>query len=155
VKLRAVLVAALLCALLGGCGGGGNKRLSASEYRARLAALADEANAAQTNAQKAFEAKDVSDLQSRLRQFADAEERIGDKLARLKPPKNAEAANAELARGFHDTASELRDVVPGLSRFSLPAEAMASLRKLGNTNGGHEIDDALGKLKKLGYTKGS
>ena len=153
-KLRALVALALLCALVAACGGG-SKRLSQSDYRARVAALADESSRAQANAQQALQATSVGDLQSRLRQFADAEDRIGDKVGRLKPPKNAEAANAELARGFHDTASEIRDAVQGLSKFSTPVAAIGSLRSLGNANGGREIDDALAKLKKLGYTKGS
>jgi hypothetical protein len=153
VNARAVIALALLCVIVAGCGGGG--RLSRSEYHARLAALANESNAAQANAQQLFEAESVGDLQSRLRQFADAEDRIGDKVDDLKPPKDAEAANAELARGFHDTASEIRDVVPGLSKFSLPAFAIRSLRgSLANSNGSREVADGLAKLKKLGYAKG-
>jgi len=153
VNIRAVVALALLCVIVAGCGGSG--RLSRGEYRARLAALADESNAAQRNAQHALEARNVADLQSRLRQFADAEDRLGDKVDGLKPPKDAEAANAELARGFHDTAREIRDAVPGLSKFSLPLFALRSLRRLANSNGSREVDDGLAKLKKLGYTKGS
>jgi hypothetical protein len=153
VNVRAAIALALLCVIVAGCGGGG--RLSRSEYRARLAALANESTAAQVKAQQALEPKSVGDLQSRLRQFADAEDRIGDKIDRLKPPKDAEAANAELARGFHDTASEIREAVRGLSKFTLPAFAIRSLRSLANSKGSREVDDGLAKLKKLGYTKGS
>jgi hypothetical protein len=153
VSIRAAVALALLCVLVAGCGGGG--RLSRGEYRARLAELAGESNAAQANAQHALEARNIGDLQSRLREFADAEDRIGDKVDHLKPPKDAEAANAELARGFHDTASEIRDAVPGLSKFSLPVFAIRSLRSLANSNGSREVDEGLAKLKKLGYTKGS
>jgi hypothetical protein len=153
VKLRAVVALALVCAFVAACGGSG--RLSRSEYRARLAKVGNEANAAQSNARQALNATSVAELQARLKAFADALDRIGDDVNRLKPPKDAEAANAELARGEHDNASEIRDVLPKLSKFSTPAAAIPSLSSLANAKGGHEIDEALGKLKKLGYTKGS
>ena len=153
-KLRAAVTIVLLCALVAACGGGGGSRLSQSEYRARVADLGKQANAAQSTAQQALNAKSVPQLQARLRAFADAVDRIGDEVDRLKPPKNAEAANAELARGEHDSATEIRDALPSLSKFSTPAQAVSSLSALGG-RGGHEIDDALAKLKKLGYTKGS
>ncbi len=85
----------LLCALVAGCGG--SKRLSASEYRARLATLGKEADKAQAAVEKGLTAKSVGELQTRLKAFATAEDRLGDEVSRLKPPNDAETANARLA----------------------------------------------------------
>jgi hypothetical protein len=142
----------LLCVLLAGCGG--SKRLSASEYRTRLASLAKEADKAQGAVEKGFTAKSVAELRARLKTFATAEDRFGDEVGRLKPPKDAEAANAELARGEHDTAAAIHSVLPQLAKFTSPQAAVRFLNKQ-NPKGGHEIDHALTQLRKLGYTKGS
>ena len=75
-------------------------------------------------------------------------------MGRLKPPKDAEAANAELARGEHDSAAAVRSVLPKLAKFTSAKAAIGFLRGL-NPKGGHELDHALSQLKKLGYTKGS
>ena len=90
-----------------------------------------------------------------LRGFAGAEDRIGDEVSKLKAPTNAEAANAELARGEHDDAAEIRAVLPKLARFKSVQQAFGYLQQLGSTKGGHEEDEAIGELKKLGYTSGS
>ena len=145
----------LLCPLLAGCGG--SKRLSASEYRARLAALGKEADKAQAAVEKGLTAKSVAELQTRLKAFATAEDRLGDKVSHFKPPRDAETANAELALGEHDTAAAVRSAVPKLAKFTNPKAAIGFLNKSlsGNAKGGREVDHALAQLKKLGYAKGS
>ena len=81
---------------------------------------------------------------------------MGDQVAALKPPKNAEAANALLARGEHDTATATRTVLPQLAKLKSVKAALSLLNKTqGNANGGRELDQALAELKTLGYTKGS
>ncbi len=145
---------ALVCALLAGCGG--SSRLSRSAYRARLATIGKEADKAQADVEKGLTARSLAGLQARLKAFATAEDRLGDEVSRLKPPKDAEAANAELARGEHDTAAAVRSALPKLATFTSPKAAIAFLSKgLAQPKGGHEVDHALAQLKKLGYTKGS
>lgn len=154
-NLFAVTALALVCGLLPGCGGG-SSRLSRGAYRARLATLAKEANKVQTDLEKARQAKSVSEIEARLKAFASADDRLGDEVSRLKPPKDAEAANAELARGEHDLAAAVRSVLPRVAKFTSPKAAIAFLStSLGNVKGAHELDEALGQLKKLGYTTGS
>jgi hypothetical protein len=53
-------------------------------------------------------ANSVASLTSILRKFADSSQRIGQEVSLLKPPANAAAANAELARGERDTANATR-----------------------------------------------
>jgi len=153
-SLFAGVILVLACALLEGCGGG-SSRSSASGYRARLATLAKEADKAQGNVEKALSAKSIAEIQTRLKAFATAEDRLGDEVSRLKPPKGAETANAELARGEHDTAAAVRSVIPKLVKFTSAKAAIASLSKGFQPKGGREVDHALAQLKKLGYTKGS
>jgi hypothetical protein len=154
-NLFAVTALALVCALLPGCGGNGS-RLSRSAYSARLATLGNEANKAQGDVENALHAKSVSEIEARLKAFAADDDRLGDEVSRLKPPKDAEAANAELARGEHDTAAAVRSVLPRVAKFTSPKAAIAFLSKsVGNAKGAHELDHALSQLKKLGYTKGS
>jgi hypothetical protein len=155
--VRALATAGALvlpCALLAGCGGSG--RLSASAYRARLVELGREATTAQTEVEKGLRAKTVAELRRRLRTFADAEQRLGDEVAKLKPPKNAEPANAELARGERDLANEIRAVEPRLAKLKTVNEAVRFLNKnVGSARGGREVDHALRQLRKLGYATGS
>jgi hypothetical protein len=147
------VILVLACALLAGCGGG-SSRLSASEYRARLATLGKEADKVQGNVEKALSAKSVADIQTRLKAFATADDRLGDEASSLKPPKDAETANAELVRGEHDTAAAVRSVIPKLAKFTSAKAAIAYLQGV-QPKGGREIDHALAQLKKLGYTTGS
>jgi hypothetical protein len=156
---NSVLVSCALCALaLGvvGCGGGGGGRLSSSDYKAELAKISKQSDAAHAAiARSAPKATTVAQVQAALRRFADAEDRLGDEVSRLKAPTNAEAANAELARGEHDDAAEIRALLPKLAGFKSVQQAFGYLQQLGSTKGGHEEDQAIAKLKKLGYTSGS
>lgn len=143
-----------LVALFAGCGGSG--RLSPSAYQARLATIGREANTAQAKVEKGLRAKTVAELRARLRSFAGATQKLGDEVAALEPPKNAEAANALLARGEHDTASATRAVLPHLANLKSVSAALSFLSKTeANAKGGRELDQALAELKKLGYTKAS
>lgn len=146
----------MCCALVAGCGSGGGGRLSASAYRSRLAQISHKADKAQSQVEQGLHAKTVGALRARLSAFAASSQQLGDEVAALKPPKNAEVANAELARGEHDTANATRAVLPKLASMTSVKAALAFLqRSQGNAKGGHELDDALTKLKQLGYTKGS
>jgi hypothetical protein len=168
-RVMSGLALALACALAPGCGGGGGTaappsgtttatRLSPSAYRARLALAAKEANKGFAEVDKALKAKSVAEIQRHLQRFGRAQDQLGDEVGALNPPANAEAANAELARGEHDTASEVRSVLPKLAKFSSTKAALAFLNKQlgsGSAKGGREVDQAIARLRKLGYTKGS
>src|SRR4051812_34062241 len=107
--------AAMLLLLVSACGGG--SRLSASDYRAQLETLAKESDAAQHAVEKGFQATSVPQLVKALSVFGAAEKRIGDEVAALKPPKDAEAANTELANGQYDTASEVQALLPKIKKM--------------------------------------
>ena len=137
--------------LISACGGSG--RLSASEYRAHLETVGKESNAVQHAVEKGFQATSVPQLVKVLTVFGAAQKRIGDEVAALKPPKDAEAANTELANGLHDTGSEVQAVLPKIKKMPSTKAAIAYLNKTPTTKGGQEIDQALAQLKKLGYIK--
>jgi hypothetical protein len=157
----ALCVVALGVAGCGGGGGGssstgGNARLSKSAYRNQLAKISRQANAAHAAVgQAATKAKNVAQVQTALRNFAAAEDRMGGEVSKLSAPRDAEAANAELARGEHDDAAEIRALLPKLAKYKSAQQAFGYLQRLGHTKGGQEEDEALSKLKSLGYTRGS
>jgi hypothetical protein len=158
VRGRTLCIAALAALLLAGCGGsgGGGSRLSASAYKAKLAQIKQEAATAQANVAKGLQASSLTELQQRLNTFADDTQRIGDEVAKLNPPQNAEAANTELAAGLHETARATRDASHKIAGLHTPKEAIAYLQSSpANAKGAHQVDEAIAKLKKLGYTSGS
>jgi len=111
--------ATMVVLLLTACGGSGSDRLSASDYRAHLAIVAKESNAAQHAVEAGLQAKSVPQLVRVLTHFKAAEKPIGDEVAALKPPTNAETANASLAAGLRQTAAELqKSIIP--ARASRP-----------------------------------
>ncbi|HEY2373766.1 MAG TPA: hypothetical protein VGH82_14680 [Gaiellaceae bacterium] len=132
---------------------GGSTRLSASQYRAHLKTVAKESDAAQHAIEKGFQATSVPQLVTVLTVFESAQKRIGDEVAALKPPKDAEAANTELANGLHDTGSEVKAFLPKVEKMPSAKAAIAYLSKTPTTKGGREIDQALAQLKKLTYIK--
>jgi len=143
----------MMVALLAACGGGSSSRLSASGYRAHLETVAHQSDQAQHAVERGFHATSVPRLVKVLTAFQAAEKRIGDEVAALKSPTNAEAANAELAKGQQDTAAELQGIIPRVEKMSSTQAAIAYLSKTPTTKGGREVDAALAKLKKLGYIK--
>jgi hypothetical protein len=153
-KTVALLAAAFATIALAGCGGGGGGgRLSKSDYRAKLQAIGHEAQQAQADAQKGLSAKTVAELHATLLAFAATSQHLGDEVAALKPPKDAEAANAELVSGEHDSATAIRAAAAAIQNLKTPQAVIAYLQKsLSNAKGAHELDDALTKLKKMGYT---
>jgi hypothetical protein len=152
--LRCVVAAALVraCALVAGCGG--SSRLSASQYKARLATISHQADATDGALEKALTATTVAEIETRLKTFAAADQGLGHEVAALKPPTNAASANAELARGESDTADEVRAMLPKLQGIKSAKAAIALLNKhLNGAKGPAEVDHAIGRLKQEGYTK--
>ena len=150
----ALCIAACAVLLLAACGGG--SRLSQDAYRTKLAQVKQEAASAQTSVAKGLQAKTLAELRGRLDAFADSTQRIGDEVANLKPPQNAEAANTELADGLHETARATRDASKQITSLHTPREAISYLEHSSlNKKGARQVDEALSKLQQLGYTSGS
>jgi hypothetical protein len=147
--------ATMMVLLLAACGGGGNG-VSKDEYTSELATISKQAGTAHAQLERdGPTATTVAQLQTALQRFAGAEDRIGDEISKLKVPNDARTANAELARGQHDDADEIRALLPKLSKYKSVQDAFTALQHLGSSKGGREGTDALTKLKQLGYTQGS
>ena len=143
------LAAMFGCFLLAACGSG---RLSKDEYRSQLGVILKSSTLAHTSLSLAgATAQSVPQLQTHLRRFAASQDRLGDEVSALKPPKDAEAANALVAKGAHQDAAEVRTLIPKLSKFSTVRQALHFLNGVGHTKGGQELDKATRKLRKLGY----
>jgi hypothetical protein len=150
-KLALTLLTTALLAL-SACGGGGSDRLSPTAYKQRLSALSRQDNKVHANVDNLPHSKSVAQMEAGLAAFATGEQRLGTQVAALKPPKNAQAANAQLAKGFEDSASEMKRVQAALAPAKTPKQALTILGKLGpQLHGGKELDSALAQLKKLGY----
>jgi len=150
----ALCIAACAVLLLAACGGG--SRLSQDAYRTKLAQVKQEAASAQASVAKGLQAKTLAELRGRLDAFAESTQRIGDEVANLRPPQNAEAANTELADGLRETARATRDASKQITVLHTPREAISYLEHSSlNQKGAREVNDALSKLQQLGYTSGS
>ena len=136
------------------CGGSGSDaQLSQSAYKSKLAAILNQVGTAHSGlARGASQSTKISQVQAVLLHYARTEEQIGNELSKLKPPANAEAANAQLAQGLHDESAQIRVLVPGLAKYKTVRDAFAYLQTVGHTKGGREQVAAFAKLKKLGYT---
>ena len=143
-------IAAGAVILATGCGG--SSRLSADAYRAKLHSINGEVSKAEDQAQATIvKARSIDEIVRALTQVAHAHDRIGDEVAALKPPKDAEAANELYVRGSHDLADEIRAVLPRLSSLKSPRKAQAFLSRLGNAKGGEELTRAVAEWKQRGY----
>ena len=150
----ALCIAACAVLLLAACGGG--SRLSQDAYRTKLAQVKKEAASAQADVAKGLQAKTLDELRGRLDAFAESTQRIGDEVANLKPPENAEAANTELADGLQETARATRDASKQITGLHTPREAISYLEHSTlNQKGARQVNEALTKLHQLGYTSGS
>jgi hypothetical protein len=148
-------LAALLLAACGGSSGGGSTQLSPAQYRAHIAKIKVEAAKAQADVGKGLQAKSVGELKQRVDAFAAATQRIGDEVAALKPPQNAQAANSQLAQGLHDIAAGVRDASGKIATLKTVQAAIASLQHAqGPVKGSREVGESLATLQKLGYTTG-
>jgi len=155
--LRLIPVLALVL-VLSACGGGksGGSTLSKKDYKAKLAAIARQANAAQGSVSRGLNVSTVPALKATLQKFANDSRHIGDEVAALNAPKNAVSANSQLAKGEHDTAGAIDAALPKLGKFKNVHDALLYLQKQerGNT-AGRELDGALTKLRALGYISSS
>ena len=155
----ALFIACLSVLLLAACGGSGKgttstqKQMTAAQYRARIAAIKLEAGKAQTDVGKGLQAKSVDELKQRVDTFAAASQRIGDEVAALNPPLDAQPANRTLAQGLHDIAAGTRTASAKIAGMKTVQQAITYLRTAkGPVKGSREVSQAIAELQKLGFT---
>jgi hypothetical protein len=153
--MKQLIALTLVCATAAACGSS-SSRLSAAAYRQKLATIAKRADRAQHDVERAIHAKTASEIHTRLNAFATADDRLGNEIAALKAPKDAEGANSALAHAEHDMARSVHAILPRVAQAKNATSALALLqRDTQAAKAGHELDTALAHLEKLGYTKGS
>lgn len=135
---------------------GSPPRLSTAAYKHELKQIAQEESRAQHAVQAAFHAKTATAVRDALSAFADDQQQVSDELSSVVPPANAQSANAALAHAFADNATATRAVVRQLAGATTAKAALDIIQgATGAQRSGREIDAALGRLRKLGYTAGS
>jgi hypothetical protein len=133
-----------------------SRPLSTPAYKLQLHAVAVQESQAQQSVQAAFRAKSVAKIRTLLSTFATDQSSAAQRLEGLTPPPNAAVANAQLAKAFNDNAAAIQTLIAKLAHAKTPKQALQIVQgdKAAQRVGG-EIDAALNKLKKLGYTTGS
>jgi hypothetical protein len=130
--------------------------LSAAAYRQALHQVALEEDAAQHQVQQAFHASAVAQLRAGLTTFAADQHHAAHQLTTLTPPANAVAANSQLAQAFTHNATAIDALLTKLATTKTVKQALTIVQNdHAAQQVGHEIDTALAKLKRLGYTAGS
>jgi len=162
------LTAASLVVLTAACGSSGSSPsgtpisrttsppLGAAAYRSALHQVAMEENAAQHQVQRAFHAHTVAEVRATLTAFAADQREAAQRVAAITPPANASTANAQLAHAFSDNAVAIDALLTRLGAATTVKQALHAIQNDRQAQQvGHEIDSALSKLHKLGYTSGS
>jgi hypothetical protein len=164
------LTAACLSVVAAGCSSSGSSpsavstspssatpsRLSAAAYRSALHRVAQEEAAAQSKVQRAFHANGVKQVRTALASFGADQRHVAARVGALAPPADAVAANAQLAKAFHDNAAAIASLLTKLAPAKTVKQALTIIQSdQAAQRVGHEIDTALAMLKKLGYTSGS
>lgn len=155
-RRRLLLGVTFAAAFVAGCGGGSGTTttLSKSDYVARLSAENQKVAQGTQALRIALDSPSRTPAQvaSALESFADVLQGVGDDIAAVEPPANAQRANQLLAKGFHDEATDTRQLADKASAAKNGSEAVALLNHAGTSSGGKEVDRAVKQLHALGYS---
>jgi hypothetical protein len=155
--LRVAVVLGLVGVLsgLGLAACGGSDRLSAKDYRARLTMLVVSKHYGDVDVdlKKLGKAKSGAAIRDGLVTLGSEQELFAGEVAKLKPPSDAENANALLARGARDLTLRNNEIASELRVTKSPKAARKGLDTLRNSRGVAEETRALSQLRKLGYLK--
>jgi hypothetical protein len=154
-RQRLLLGIIFAAAFVAGCGGGGTTTtLSKPDYVAQLSAENQKVGQGTQALRIALDLPSTTpaEVASALDSFADVLQGVGDELAALEPPANAKSANQLVAKGFHDEATDTRQLADKARAAKSGSEAVALLNHAGTSAGGKEVDQALKRLHALGYS---
>jgi hypothetical protein len=161
-RIFGLTAAAAAGAVFVGCGSGGasstttTTAMSGQQFTQFLHGLSKSEQQAQQAVGQGLHSQSVGAMQNVLTRFAADQASIADRLSSVTPPQDAESATSELEKGFADNASGIRQLMPRIANAGTTGAVLQLLNTAkGPQQAGHEIDDAIAKLKKLGYTKGS
>jgi hypothetical protein len=160
-RLAIPLAAAIACGVLAACGSSNNSSstttpLTAQQYKRFLRQLAQREDRAHVSFEQSLHGRGVPQLKQALITYASDQEGVASELSAVKPPQNAQAAQAELEKASRDTATAIHAVIPKVAEAkSLQAALLVIQNAKGAQRAGQETDAALAQLQKLGYTKAS
>jgi hypothetical protein len=148
----ATLAVVLLALVVAGCGSGGEGQLSKTDYQKHLQTDGDEIT-------KAFKPLtqppgSLDELASELDAGVSKLNGAADDLEGLKPPKNVEKDNSDLAGGLRELAREL-DSLKKAAQKKDPQQVQKTLTDLRNSHGLIDARRATDDLRKKGYTLGT
>jgi hypothetical protein len=130
--------------------------MSAQAYRHLLQSVSHQEDAAHRAVDHLLHATKVTVMRKGFLDFAADQQRVSEELSSVTPPRDATEANAALARALADNAGAVRQVAAQLAHAHTPKQAMTIVSSArGAQRAGQEIDAAVGRLRKLGYTAGS
>ena len=151
-RVTVALAVAAVAGLAAGCGGGGSARLTKAQYEQRVQVDGK----ALTQATSAI-SSDVTSPTSLKTALANAQKAIGkaaDDLDSLKPPAEAEAANAAFVKALRAIDTELGQIGDALAKGDMTA-VLADVEKLGSSKEVAAAKAAAASLTKLGYKLGA
>jgi hypothetical protein len=130
--------------------------MTAQQYTQFLKGLSQEEDQAHKALDQALQAKTVSEIHQGVQAFAADQTDAADKVSKVTPPANAQAANDQLEKAFRDISASITAVLPQLESAGSAQQAIQVIQQAkGPQQTGQELDAALSQLKKLGYTQGS
>jgi hypothetical protein len=140
----AALVVALVAA---GCSS--PKAVSKAEYQATLQQLGRDLT---TDGQQLGKSIDISSFNQAVDNFQKGLRKAAGQLDGLKPPKEARAANKQLAHAFREFADTMEPVKE--ARRKSIVEARNALARVGASTAVRDGRNAIAQLKQLGYLTG-
>ena len=150
-RLTAALAVGAVAALAAGCGGG-SSRLSKAQYEQRVQADGK----ALTEVTSAISANltSIAQLKTAVANARTALKKAANDLESLKPPVEAEAANAAFVKALREIETDLGAIADAVSKGDM-ATVMAAVGKLGSSPAVKSAETAAAQLKKLGYQLGA
>jgi mannose-1-phosphate guanylyltransferase len=151
----------MACVVLAACGSSNNSSSTATpltpqQYKQFLRRLSQREDRAHVGLEQSLHGKGVPQLKQALITYASDQESVASELSAVKPPQNAQAAQAQLEKASRDTAVAIHAVIPKVAQAnSLQAALLVIQSAKGAQRAGQETDAALAQLQKLGYTKAS
>jgi hypothetical protein len=145
---------------LAGCGSSDNgtttQAMTAHQYSQFLQSLSTREDQAHKTLDQALQAKSLDQIQQGVSAFATDQSGAANQVSSVTPPANARSANGQLEKAFKDIAVAIQAVLPQIASAGSPQAALTVVQKAeGPQQAGHELDSALSRLRKLGYTRGS
>jgi uncharacterized phage infection (PIP) family protein YhgE len=143
-RIATVAVVGVLAAFAGGCGSSGGGALSKADYAKKIGAISKEVKSLQSVGTSGGSAS------SKYQQLRAGLNKAADELAKLNPPSNVKADNADLVSGFRALANALGPLEKA-TKDNNAAELQSALTKFQSSSAVQKIQHAISDLNAKGY----